>query len=143
MPSYFDTPEELIASGALKVEPMPEGYAASVMQSYDEMPSRLEMAISLFTKTGTSEAMGSVQPISVRIPSIEFVTIEALAEYSGLSKNKVIVQLLEVALDEVFQGLKDEQRAEIFQIRGKLMMKNMRPDGYPDFGTETAKEGEI
>lgn len=139
--AYFEPIENLIESGQVKFEPLPEGYKESVMQSYDEMPSRLEMAIALFTKTATSEGMGSVNALSVRIPTIEYTTIEALAEFSGLSRNKVIVQLLEVALDEVFQGMKDEDRARLFQLRSKYLMKLAGADGYPV--GETSVEGEI
>jgi hypothetical protein len=141
MSAYFEN--DGIVNHLVETGQLPATALDAQMQSYDEMPTRLEMAISLFTKTGTSEAMGSVNAISVRIPSIEYVTIEALAQYSGLSRNKVIVQLLEVALDEVFQGLKPEQRAEVFKIRGDLLMKNMDADGYPNLGGETSKEGEI
>lgn len=98
--------------------------------SYDEMPTRLEMAIQLFTRQGSSEASGGVHARSVRIPTIENVTIEALAQYSGLSVNKVICQLLEVALEEVFQGLKDDQREEVIEIRSKLLRTLTDETGY-------------
>ena len=114
------------------------------LQSYDDMPTRLEMAVALFTRTATSEAMGSVHARSVRIPSIENVTIEALAQYSGLSVNKVIVQLLEVALDEVFQAMTEEQRAQVFAKRGALMKEMCDKDGYPVFpGAEAPQAGDI
>lgn len=114
------------------------------LQSYDEAPTRLEMAVALFTRTATSEALGSVHARSVRIPSIENVTIEALAQYSGLSVNKVIVQLLEVALDEVFQAMGADQRAQVFAKRGALMKEMCDKDGYPVFpGAEPAQEGDI
>jgi hypothetical protein len=116
------------------------------MDSYQDMPTRLEMAISLFTRTATSDGQANLHARSVRIPSIENITIDALAKYSGLSANKVIVQLLEVALDEVFQGFTDKQRGEVFAIRGQ-MMKDMIPagstSGIPEFGGESSAEGEI
>lgn len=123
---------------------VPTYIAGATLDTYDEMPTRLEMAISLFTRTGSSEAHGGVHARSVRIPTIEHVTIDALAEYSGLSANKVIVQLLEVALDEVTRGMTGEQCAELFAIRSKYFCKNVDKDGYPDFGeVEQAKDGEI
>lgn len=117
------------------------------MQSYQDVPTRLEMAIALFTRNATSEAQSNVHARSIRIPSIENLTIEALAKYSGLSVNKVIVQLLEVALDEVFTGMDSKQRAELFAIRGQ-MMKDLIPAGatypaYPEFGGEPSTKGEI
>lgn len=114
------------------------------LQSYVEAPTRLEMAVALFTRTVTSEALGSVHARSVRIPTIENVTIEALAQYSGLSVNKVIVQLLEVALDEVFQAMSLEQRAQVFAKRGALIKEMCDKDGYPVFpDAEPAQEGDI
>jgi signal transduction protein with GAF and PtsI domain len=112
--------------------------------SYDEMPSRLDMAVSLFTRKGTSEAAGSVHARSIRVPTIENVTIEALAQHSGLSVNKVICQLLEVALEEVFIAMPDEQREEVIKTRSAILSANMDKDGYPVFpGAEQAKKGEI
>jgi hypothetical protein len=89
-------------------------------RSYDDPPSRLEMAVAMFTNTATSESVGSVHPRSVRIPSMENYTIEALAQYSGMSVNKVIIQLLQVALEEVFKSMSEADRAPIEQLRGKL-----------------------
>ena len=101
----------------------PKTVEEGLLQSYDEAPSRLDMAIGLFTRQATSDLVGSVHARSVRIPTIENATIEALAQFSGLSVNKVICSLLEVALDEVFQGLKDEPRAEIFRIRSAVLQR--------------------
>lgn len=125
---------------------MPVGVPVSEggLTTYQEPPTRLEMAISLLTKQGTSDAVGVVHARSIRIPTIENMTIDALAQYSGLSANKVICQLLEVALDEVFQGMSDQHRSEIFAIRGKLLKALPRDkDGYPQLGGENSKEGDI
>lgn len=98
--------------------PNPNGYT---MESYDETPTRLEQTIALFTRTANSEAIGSVHARSIRVPTIENCTIDALAEHSGLSANKVIVLLLQVALDEVFQGMPEDERDQVFQRRARLL----------------------
>lgn len=143
--SYFEIPNlteeqkaQVIADAHLK---------SHQLESYDNPPTRLEMAVGLFTRTATSDASGNVHARSVRIPSIENLTIEALAKYSGLSVNKVIVQLLEVALDEVFSAFTEQQRAELFAIRGK-MMKDLIPadatyPAFPELGGEPSTQGEI
>ena len=142
--SYFEipglTPEQKAAITA-------EAIANAQLESYESPPTRLEMAIALFTRTATSDAEGNVHARSVRIPTIENLTIEALAKYSGLSVNKVIVNLLEVALDEVFTGMNEKQRSELFSIRGQ-MMKDLIPAGatypaYPELGGVPATKGEI
>jgi hypothetical protein len=117
--------------------------APTYTESYDEMPTRLEMAVALFTRTASSDAQGSVHARSVRIPTIENLTIDALAKYSGLSANKVICQLLEVALDEVFQGFTDEQRQAVFDIRRELLKGLPQKNGFPDLGGDAAGKGEI
>lgn len=106
--------------------------------SYAEMPTKLEMAISLFQKLGSSEAIGSVHPISVRIPTLEFASIQALAKHSGLSVNKVIVELLQVALDEVWQGMNEENRRALVDIRSEVLGKLIAPGA-----SEGSKKGEI
>ena len=89
--------------------------------SYDETPTRLDMAVALFSKRGHSEGMGSVHARSVRIPTIENATIEAIAQYSGHSVNKVICELLAVALDEVSGSLSDEDWSEVKKIRSAIL----------------------
>lgn len=107
--------------------------------SYTEQPTKLEMALSLFQRTGTSEGMGSVQAFSVRIPTLEYASIEALAKHSGLSRNKVIVELLQVALDEVWQGLDEDNRMELVKIRAGFLQTVL--NAGQDF--DQAKQGEI
>lgn len=89
--------------------------------SYTEQPSKLDMALALFQRTGSSEGVGSVHGLTVRIPTIEYCSIEALAKHSGLSRNKVIVELLGVALDEVWQGLNPDDRHDLVRIRSEVL----------------------
>jgi hypothetical protein len=115
-----------------------------INQSYSEAPTRLEMAVDLFTRNGSSEAVGSVHARSVRIPTIENMTIEALALHSGLSVNKVIVKLLEVALDEVFQAMQEDQREQVYAKRAVLLRALLGKDGLVDMtDIEQSKEGDI
>lgn len=84
---------------------------------YDEPPTKLETLVDLVSKNATSDAVGSVHPISVRIPSVPFTTLQAIAYHSGMSMNKTIVNLLDVALDVLWQALGEEDRAEISALR--------------------------
>lgn len=109
--------------------------------TYDEIPTRLDMAVSLFSRRGTSEGVGSVHARSVRIPTIENATIEAIAQHSGHSVNKVICELLAVALDEVTRSLPQEDWEEISAIRSKLitsLVEQGQLEGLPQ-----AEKGEI
>ena len=91
------------------------------LTSYHEMPSRLEMAVGLFTNKATSESIGAVRAYSIRVPLLEDATIKALHVYSNQAQNKVIVQLLQVALDEVFQAMDEKDRDEIFKLRAGFL----------------------
>ena len=84
---------------------------------YDEPPTKLEHLVNMVGKTATSETVGSVHPISVRIPTIEYTTIQAISHHSGMSMNKTICQLLDVALDELWQQLGEEDRDRIAELR--------------------------
>lgn len=105
------------------------------LTSYDELPTRLEIATALLTNKATSESMGAVRPYSIRVPLIEDATIKALHVYSGLSQNKVIVELLKVALDSVFQEMSEEDREQIFKLRGNILGETAyevdQPQGQP------------
>lgn len=124
---------------------MPQNSYNDDPMSYSEPPSRLEMAVALFSKQATSEAVGSVHSVSVRVPTIEYYSIEALAKHSGLSRNKVIVQLLEVALDEVWQGMNEDNRQAVATIRSQMLggVLNTTDDEYFMPGAEASKKGEI
>jgi len=102
--------------------------------SYTEMPSKLDMALALFQRTGTSEGVGSVHALSVRIPTIEYASIEALAKHSGLSRNKVIVELLGVALDEVWQGLNEDDRHDLVRVRSDVLETLLRAPEFDQAG---------
>lgn len=131
--SYNFDPEEFRAQQAI-----PPGYRPD---GYDEPPTKLEMAIGLFQKLGTSEAVGTVHPISIRVPTMEFTSIQAMAKHAGLSVNKVVIELLQVALDEVWQGLNEENRNALFAIRNELITGLFTPDG--EMKAEVSKKGEI
>lgn len=93
----------------------------ATLTSYDEMPSRLEMAVDLFTNKASSDTIGAVRAYSIRVPLLEDATIKALHVYSGQTQNKVIVQLLQVALDEVFQAMPEADRESIFKLRASFL----------------------
>lgn len=105
---------------------------------YDEPPTKLEMLVSLVSRTAKSEAVGSVHPISVRVPTIPFATIQAVAQHSGMSMNKVIVQLLDVGLDELWSGLEQEECDQISTLRSAIL-QDLVQRGKAD----QASEGEV
>ena len=106
-------------------------------------PPKLEIFLAEIQKTGTSESFGSVHSVTVRLPSVEFATIEALCRTSGLARNKVIVNLIQVALDEMWQGVNPEMRDVIASLQGIVLRDLVQDDEGNVKVLENAKQGEI
>lgn len=107
---------------------------------YDEPPTKLEMLVALVSKTAKSDAYGSVHPLSVRVPSVPFATIQAISQHSGMSMNKVICALLDVALDELWGGLSEEDCEPIAVLRSTILRDIMTGERG---NIDAASEGEI
>ena len=76
---------------------------------------------SMISKTGNTDSIGPVRSISVRIPLVDFCTVEAMSQYSGQSKNKLVVQMIAVALERLNGELPEKDLREIQAIRSKLI----------------------
>lgn len=87
---------------------------------YPEDLTKLDMVLALLQKTGKSESQTAVQALSIRIPVFDYANIEAMAVHSGLSRNKIICQLIDLALTEVWRGLDDENSKAINELRFKI-----------------------
>ena len=112
--------------------------------SVGDEPSALDQVVSLFTATGVSESTASVHARSIRVPSFLNLTIEAMAKHSGLSVNKVIVQLLELASQEVLWAMPEEHRNAVFDIRSEMMSGLVKDEtGIPRLGGEPSRPGEL
>lgn len=87
-----------------------------------EEPSRLDVLIAQVQKTAKSDYVGAVHALSVRLPTFVYGTVEALCKHSGMSRNKMIVQLLEVALEEVFDRLPEGDLQELCELRNDCIV---------------------
>jgi len=99
------------------------------MENVIDEISKIDMLMSEFQNQGKSEFRGLVKTISVRIPVADFSSIEAFARHTGMSKNKVIVQLLNVALDTVIPGLDRKNRKAFDQLQIEVM-EELAAEGY-------------
>lgn len=95
-------------------------------------PTKMEMVVGLLSKTASSETNTSVHALSVRIPTIQYAAIEAMAQYSGISRNKVICELLDLAITNVLQEMESEHAEGIEALRAKLLMELVM-DGQGNF----------
>ena len=71
--------------------------------------------------TGKSEYIGATKVISVRLPSVLAVRLQALAQKSGKTRNATVATLLEVGLEEVRVRLSEETCQELHEIEQELL----------------------
>lgn len=98
-------------------------------------PTKLQMFVAEIQKTGSSEYRGAVHSVTVRIPSFDFCTIEALSRAGGMPRNKVIVNLLESAIQEMWGELSPEMHETVSLLQGTIL-QDLAADG-------TAEKGEL
>lgn len=111
-------------------------------EHYPDDITKLDMVLALIQKTGKSEAYTPVHAISVRIPTFDYANIEAMAQHSGLSRNKIICQLLDLALTEVWGGLDEENAQIINELRMRIYTEMVGP-GNEVTKLPQAEEGEV
>lgn len=97
-------------------------------------PTKMEMFVAEIEKTGISDGRGVVHSVTARIPSLAFATIEALSRAGGMARNKVIVSLLESAIQEMWGELSPEMHEIVSGLQASILQ------GLPD--DEVSKKGE-
>lgn len=90
-----------------------------------EPPSNLEMFVGMVSKTADEQASGWLKSITIRMPMVTALTFEAIASYSGQSRNKLMVKALETALDLLWEQLPEVERAELEHRRSDLLAQAM------------------
>lgn len=91
-----------------------------------EPPTSLDMLIGMVSKTANEDGFGWVQSISIRMPMHLACTVDALAQHSGQSRNKLMVKCMEVALDALWQELPQSEREAIEAVRGQLLGQKLK-----------------
>ena len=107
------------------------------MEEQEYEVSKLDLAVGLFSRNATAEVSGLVRTTSLRIPLTEFAQIDALAQHSGVSRNKVICTLLDLALPDVLANLPKVDAKSIDKLSVKLLQKLMQ-----ESDNEQAAKGE-
>lgn len=85
----------------------------------------LDLLSSLVTKQGSSDIYGAMQTITIRMPLDMASTFDALAEYAGVSRNKIMVTALEVAIDRLMKSLSDADRSQIDKLAALTLKRRL------------------
>lgn len=88
---------------------------------YTRGEQKLMMLMGAVKGTYETDYMGMEKPITIRADVINAPKIDALAELSGLSKNLVINDLLELAFHVLEENLKEEDAKRFSQMESKKM----------------------
>lgn len=84
-------------------------------------PTKLEMFVSELEKTAISDGRGAVKSVTVRLPLVDFATIEALSRAGGMPRNKVIVKLVESAIQEMWTELSPDMHEVVTGLQGQIL----------------------
>lgn len=111
--------------------------------SYPDEITKLDVVLALLDKTGKTEAQTAVHALSVRLPAFDYANVEAMAQHSGLSRNKIICQLLDLALTEVWNALDEENGNAINKLRMKIYQDLVGEDFSGMNALPQAEPGEV
>lgn len=75
------------------------------MSESNQEPTKLQMLLAEINKTGTSDFVGVYKQVPFRIALSPYARLTALVKYMESSRNKVLNDLLEIALDQVYSNL--------------------------------------
>lgn len=82
-------------------------------------PTNLQILIAEINQTGKSEYIGAVKAMSVRLQLPIYQKVMGISSLLGsekTSKNKIINDLLAIAVDQVYDNLTAEQKQVIDQV---------------------------
>lgn len=92
------------------------------IETYDsEPPSNLDAFVGMVSKTAEEQHLAVLHAFSVRVPVTIAAMFEAMAEYSGKSRNRLIIKALEVALDQLYEQISVDDRAAIDKLFQKRL----------------------
>ena len=103
--------------------------------SYDpDHPSKLEMATAFLTGRASSTYVGALQSCTLRVPSHMIFEIDAFVTQSGQSRNRVMLELIEVGLTAV-KNMMTEEELERHRVlnneNARAFIKDHVEDGKP------------
>lgn len=79
----------------------------------DNEPSKLQLLMLLLENPSTNTGEPAGVPLTIRLSATVFARIDALSQHSGQNRNKVIAELIDVALADINNGLSEANRAAI------------------------------
>lgn len=85
----------------------------------------LDVFVGMVSRHADAEHVGAIQPVTVRMPLEMGCTVDAISQFSGQSRNRILIQALEVAIDQLYSSLPEADLKHINAIRGELFRKRL------------------
>jgi hypothetical protein len=73
-------------------------------------PTNLQMFMAEVNKTAKTESVGVYHQVPFRMAKWNFARVEGLRNHMGEPRNKILNQLIEIALDHVFEQLEHGEK---------------------------------
>lgn len=99
------------------------------MPDIEDMPSPLERLVSDLNHTGKQQYVGMLFPIPARLQANIYGLLEALTHHAGISRNKMVNQLLEVGLMTTLDALPEELRHQLESRSGDVIRTAFEKNG--------------
>jgi len=99
------------------------------MDTTSEEITRADILMAQLQNEGKSGFSGVVKGITCRLPVHQYSAIEAFSRHTGMSKNKLIVELLEVAVHDAIIALDGKNRKAFNKLQSQVLTE-METDGY-------------
>jgi len=98
------------------------------MSESNKEPTKLQMLLAEVNKTATSDFVGVYKQVPFRITASSYARLTALHTYMEVSRNKVLNDLLDIALDEVFSKFPPEIAEKIGMLAAQTYVSLTIPD---------------
>lgn len=90
-----------------------------------EAVTSLDVLVGMISRHADVEHVGAISSVTVRMPLVLACTFDAMAQFSGQSRNRILCHALEVAADELYSALPDADLNQINAIRSDLLRKRV------------------
>lgn len=80
-----------------------------------------DIFLSILQNEGKANPKGVVKALTIRIPVHQYAAVEAYHRHTGLSRNRIISEVLEFALDVAFRGLDRNNKKAYTQLESAVV----------------------
>lgn len=86
----------------------------------DIEPTKLQTLLVLLRSSAETHTLSKKHPVMLNLPTDLFTMVDTLSQYSGQTRNKVLCELVEVALAAVLNELTEEDKKSIASLKEEI-----------------------